>query len=107
MKRIITAACAVSLLLATTACTSTPKVAVQQTDDFKLSCEGLNAEFKKLDTVMEEADHNKGVNTANVAAVLFFWPAAVGNYMSAADAEKLVEKRRSHLMEIYKSKGCV
>ena len=40
---------------------------------------------------MEEASDNKGVNTANVAAAVFFWPAAVGNYMNAADAEKLVE----------------
>jgi len=101
-----TTASAVALLLLTSACATTTKVATVQPDDTKMSCEQLKAEFAKLDTVMQEADHNKGVNTANVAAVLFFWPAAVGNYMDADKAEKLVEQRRSHLMEVYKSKSC-
>tara|TARA_B100000678_G_scaffold291327_1_gene307652 strand:- start:2403 stop:2645 length:243 start_codon:yes stop_codon:yes gene_type:complete len=77
-----------------------------QPGDRKLSCEELEVEFAELDAVMEEADDNKGVNTANVAAVVLFWPAAVGNYMDADKAQDLVEKRRSHLMEIYDEKGC-
>lgn len=96
-------AAAASLL---SACVTTQKVAVNQLDDEKMSCEQIKGEYAKLDQVMDEADHNKGVNTANVAAVLFFWPAAVGNYMDADKAEKLVEKRRTHLDEIYKAKGC-
>ena len=55
---------------------------------------------------MNEADDNKGVNTANVAAVVFFWPAAVGNYMDADKAQDLVDKRRDHLMDIHTDKGC-
>ena len=55
---------------------------------------------------MADASGDKGVNTANVAAVVFFWPAAVGNYMNASQAEELVEKRRTHLMSIYSGKGC-
>lgn len=88
------------------ACTTTEKVSVSQPTDTKLSCEELEAEFAKLDEVMEDAQGDRGVNTANVAAAVFFWPAAVGNYMSAKDAEELVEKRRARLTEIYEDKGC-
>ncbi len=105
MKRILLCGAAFAMLAAT-ACTSTEKVAVEQPTDFKLTCTEIEGEFAKLDAVMDDASDDKGVNTANVAAVVFFWPAAVGNYMNAADAEKLVEKRRTHLMGLYKDKGC-
>ena len=104
-KSILWGAWGCTLLIAA-GCTSTEKVAVQQPGDTKLTCEQLTEEFAGLDGIMEEASDNKGVNTANVAAAVFFWPAAVGNYMNAADAEKLVEKRRTHLMTIYEEKGC-
>jgi len=93
-------------LLSTTACVTTTKVAVEQPGDERMSCAEIAAEFKRLDAVVLEGDDNKGVNTANVAAVLLFWPAAVGNYMDADKAQKLVEQRRAHLMTIYRGKGC-
>ncbi|HEX5776847.1 MAG TPA: hypothetical protein VFX95_09230 [Caulobacteraceae bacterium] len=99
---------AVAMLGASLAgCATTTKVATQQPGDLSMSCEQIKTEFTKLDAVMQEADGNKGVNAANVAAVLFFWPAAVGNYMDADKAEKLVEQRRTHLTSIYNQKGCV
>ncbi|MFN3315084.1 MAG: hypothetical protein ACK46Q_16730, partial [Hyphomonas sp.] len=100
------AAFAAAATIVVSACTSTEKVAVQQPQDMRMTCAELEAEFVKLDGVMDEASSNKGVNTANVAAVVFFWPAAVGNYMNASDAEKLVERRRDHLMGIYMNKSC-
>ncbi|MGB3625299.1 MAG: hypothetical protein WA989_05720 [Henriciella sp.] len=102
-KTVLIAALAAAIA---TACTTTEKVAVQQPTDRKMSCTELEGEFAKLDQVMDDAQGDKGVNTANVAAVVFFWPAAVGNYLNADQAEELVEKRRSHLMEIYSEKGC-
>lgn len=87
-------------------CTSTEKVSVVQPGDRDMTCEQLESEFAQLDQVMREAEGNKGVNTANVAAAVFFWPAAVGNYMDADKAEKLVEDRRQHLMSIHQDKGC-
>jgi hypothetical protein len=88
------------------ACTTSKKVATSQPGDQSMSCQQIKNEFVKLDVVMEGATGNKGVNTANVAAVLLFWPAAVGNYMDADKAEKLVQKRRDYLMTIYNEKGC-
>jgi len=92
--------------LSTTACVTTTKVAIQQPGDEAMTCDTLKGEFAKLDAVTKEGDENKGVNTANVAAVLFFWPAAVGNYMDADKAQNLVEQRRTHLMSIYRNKNC-
>jgi hypothetical protein len=99
-------AVSVAILATVAGCATSTKVAIQQPGDQAMSCEALRGEFTKLDTVAAEADSNKGVNTANVAAVLFFWPAAVGNYMDADKAQKLVEQRRAHLMTIYNSKSC-
>jgi len=106
MRRLGGMTLAAILALSTSACVTTTKVAIEQPGDERMSCADINAEFKKLDSVVAEGDENKGVNTANVAAVLFFWPAAVGNYMDADKAQKLVEQRRAHLMGIYRSKGC-
>ncbi|WP_417495203.1 hypothetical protein [Maricaulis sp.] len=88
------------------ACTSTPKVNVRQPGDRNLSCAEIQSEFDSLDNVQNEAEDNQGVNTANVAAVLFFWPAAVGNYMDADRAMDLVEERRAVLMDLYEAKSC-
>lgn len=104
MKHAFIAAAATALLVA--GCTSTPKVAVSQPGDRNMSCSELEAEFAQLQSVQDEAENNQGVNTANVTAVLFFWPAAVGNYMEADRAMDLVEERRAHLMAIYDEKGC-
>jgi len=106
MKSVLTATAVAFACASIASCTSTTKVSSVQPGDRKLSCEELEVEFAELDAVMEEADDNKGVNTANVAAVVLFWPAAVGNYMDADKAQDLVEKRRSHLMEIYEEKSC-
>lgn len=106
MKKVITLGFGAAALLGATACTSTEKVAVKQPGDEKMSCAELSTEFAKLDQIMEDAQGDKGVNTANVAAVVLFWPAAVGNYMNADEAEKLVQKRREHLMTIYNDKSC-
>ena len=89
-----------------TACTSTPKVDVRQPGDQNMSCAQLQEEMHALDDIQEEAENNQGVNTANVAAVVLFWPAAVGNYMDADRAMDLAEERHEHLMDIYSSKSC-
>lgn len=103
MKYILFAAASAGLLAA---CTSTQKVAVTEPSDYDMTCEQLSREFAELDQVMQEADKNKGVNGANVAAAVFFWPAAVGNYMDADKAQDLAEQRREHLNELYVEKGC-
>ncbi len=88
------------------ACSSTEKVSVKQPGDTKLTCDQIQQNFDDMDVIMEEARKNKGASGTNIAAAVFFWPAAVGNYMDAKDSEELVEERRQHLAEIYEDKGC-
>lgn len=103
-KTIITAAIAAAAL--TSACTTTEKVSVMQPGDRAMTCTQLKEEFAKLDAIKRDADSDKGVNGANVAAVILFWPAAAGNYLNARDAQQLVEQRRTHLMSFYNAKQC-
>lgn len=88
------------------ACTTTEKVNVMMPGDQAMTCTQLRAEFVNLDAVKADAESDKGINTANVAAVIFFWPAAAGNYLNARDAENLVNQRRTHLMTFYNEKRC-
>lgn len=103
LKTLLAGALGVSIIAA---CTTSEKVSVMQPGDQQLTCEQLETEFAQLEQVKRDAEADQGVNTANVAAVLLFWPAAVGNYMNADQAQKLVEDRRQHLMGIYNDKGC-
>lgn len=106
MKKFTAVAAAMVAGVAASACTTTEKVNVMQPGDRALTCTQLREEFGKLDVIKRDADSDKGVNTANVAAVLLFWPAAAGNYLNARDAQQLVEQRRMHLMTFYNQKNC-
>lgn len=106
MKKILSLAVAGLLVLSQSACVSTPKVAVVQMGDDNLTCDQLKAEYQKLDAIDKEADENKSVNGRNVAAAVFFWPAVVSTVMSADDAQKRVEQRRTRLVELAKAKNC-
>ena len=97
---------AVAAALSTAACTTTEKVSVMMPGDRAMTCTQLKEEFAKLDVIKRDADSDKGVNGANVAAVLLFWPAAAGNYLNARDAQQLAEQRRTHLMTFYNEKPC-
>jgi len=104
MKNITLSILAGSLLLA--GCSHTQKVATTKPTDSKMTCEEINTEFAQLDNVMSEAKKNKGASGANIAAAVFFWPAAVGNYMDAKDAEELVKERQNNLTALSQKKGC-
>jgi len=97
---------AVAAALGASACTTTEKVNVMMPGDRAMTCAQLKEEFAKLDVIKRDADGDKGVNGANVAAVLLFWPAAAGNYLNARDAQQLAEQRRTHLMTFYNEKQC-
>lgn len=103
MKKIALALCVVTAL---GACTTTERVSVQQPGDRMMTCSSMRAEFAKLDGIVRDGQSDQGVNAANVGAVLFFWPAAVGNYFSARDAMEIAGQRRAHLMTIYNEKNC-
>jgi hypothetical protein len=103
MKKIAMALCAVTAL---GACTTTTKVSPTQPGDRLMTCSQLREEFSKLDTIKADAQNDQGVNVANAAAIVLFWPAVAGNYLSARDAMQLLEQRRTHLMGFYTEKNC-
>lgn len=105
MKKVMTTAMLAGCVLLS-ACSTTEKVSVNQLGDEKLSCEQIVAQDKKADEVIAQGDHNKGASGANVAAVLFFPLAAVGNYMDADKAQQLAERRKTVLAELYKTNHC-
>ncbi|MCF6219497.1 MAG: hypothetical protein L3J65_00140 [Robiginitomaculum sp.] len=104
MKKFTIALLAGTVLLA--GCSHTTKVATTKPTDSQLSCAEINTEFAELDTVLREAKKNKGASGANIAAAVFFWPAAVGNYVDAKDAEGLVKERQNNLTALAQKKGC-
>jgi hypothetical protein len=106
IRNLTCVALASAIALGMSACTTTQKVSVMQPGDTALNCSGLRAEFAKLDAIQADADSDKGVNGANVAAVLLFWPAAAGNYLNARDAQQLVTQRRTYLMGLHNEKQC-
>ncbi len=92
--------------LALGGCATNQKVSTNQLGDGALTCDQIATQDRELDALLEKAQHNKGVSGANVAAVLLFWPAAVGNYIDADKAEQLVVKRKVVLADLYKTKRC-
>ena len=93
-----------SAILAFAACTSTPQVAVIEPSDTHLSCQEIYRESASLQTIMDEAHHNKGFNLAN----FFAWPGPIysHNFIEADNAEEWVQRRRVALTDLYIQKGC-
>ena len=106
LMRYIKMVVAASVALGLTACATNQKLATNNISDSQLSCAEIARQDKEADEILEKAQNNKGVSTANVAAVLLFWPAAVGNYMDADKAEQLVTKRKTVLAGLYEAKKC-
>lgn len=103
MKKTALALCALTLL---GACTSTQKINVMEPGDRLMTCTQLRAQFASLDQIKRDGQSDQGVNVANAAALVLFWPAIAGNYLSARDAMQLAEQRRTHLMTYYNDKNC-
>jgi len=92
--------------LALSACTTSEVVTIQQPGDRNMTCAQLAEEFRDIENVVDDAQGDKGVNSANVAAVLLFWPAAVGNYVGAERALEAAEDRQAWLYDLYEEKSC-
>lgn len=105
MKK-ITAVALSAAMLAAGACTTTEKVSVTQPGDRMLTCTQLRDQFAQLDSISKDAQRDQGVNVANAAALVLFWPAIAGNYLSARDGMQLANDRKTHLMQYYTEKNC-
>lgn len=103
MKKTVLALGAVAMLAG---CTTTEKVSVVQPGDRMLTCTQLRDQFAQLDAIRRDGQRDQGVNVANAAAIVLFWPAIAGNYLSARDGMQLADDRKTHLMQYYNEKNC-
>lgn len=104
MKKIF--ALALASVVGLSACVSPEVVTRTQVGDTNLSCEQISTELQQLQDIREEAHKGKSVSGANVAAVLLFWPAAVGNYANASKAIEAANKRNDVLVDLAAKKRC-
>jgi hypothetical protein len=99
------ATCLISILFITLAgCSLSPKTHVVQLNDEQLTREEIRQELNKLDISQQKIESNKGLTGTNVMAALFFLPGLGVTYFDAYEATRLVEARRSHLINLYNKK---
>lgn len=93
-------------LLAMSGCATSEKIQPVQLGDHDLSCQQIQVEMTKLDESQVKVEGNKGVNGTNVAAAVAWLPGLAYTYYDASKATDAISARRSHLTEIFESKGC-
>lgn len=88
------------------ACVNPEKVTENKVTDVNMTCQEIANESAQINKLKEEAKKGTGMSGANVAAVLVFWPAAVGNYVNGKDALEAAQKREVTLAKLAQSKNC-
>jgi hypothetical protein len=106
MKNLKIVSGVVALGFLASACATPTVVQTRQANDENLNCQELAAAIEETDRFEEAARDDRGVNTTNVAAALFFWPALVGTYMNTEDAIEAAEERREYLYSLRQQRGC-
>lgn len=87
-------------------CVNPEVVTANNVEDGSLSCADIKAQMAELDAIRAEAKKGKTASGENIAAVLLFWPAAIGNYANANQALEAANNRHEVLVELSKAKRC-
>lgn len=87
-------------------CVNPEVVTANNLDDGSLTCEGIQEQMVQLDEIRKEAAKGKRASGENVAAVLLFWPTAIGNYANANEALKAADERHEVLVKLARTKRC-
>ena len=74
--------------------------------DSNLTCEELEYEISRTQTLKQEAQSNRGMSGQNVAWALFFWPGIFVNESANADAIRAADDRLFHLYRFYDANNC-
>lgn len=102
--KLATALCVASLTLS--ACVAPDVVQRTSVTDDSLTCAQIKMQIDELDAIREEANKGRKASGKQVAAVLIFWPAAIGNYANAKEALEAADKRQEVLVGLAKKKRC-
>lgn len=103
MKKIL---CTTIAALTLSACVNPERVSENKVSDTTLDCQGIANELAQISNLKREAKKGTGLSGANVAAVLVFWPAAIGNYANGNEALKAAEKRENVLINLAQQRKC-
>ncbi|MBR9844198.1 MAG: hypothetical protein GYB25_13640 [Rhodobacteraceae bacterium] len=87
-------------------CVSPEVVPTRDISDDNMTCDEIRTQRAQLDEIRAEARKGKTASGQNVAAVLLFWPAVIGNYANANEAIEAANKRQQVLVELAKKKRC-
>ncbi len=104
MKLTVTTAALMGIMLA--GCATPHVVERNKLTDTQLSCTQIQDEIAEADRYRQEAESEKGVTGKNVAAAVFFWPAAVATHMNSDKAIDAAEDRKDNLIVLYRDRGC-
>ena len=106
MKKSALVAVVSGAALFASACATPTVVDAEQPGDANLSCAQIESQIAEAREFEEEAREDRGVNSTNVAAAVFFWPGLVGTYLNTEEAIEAAQDRREHLGQLYEAKGC-
>lgn len=87
------------------ACTTSPKVQVNQSRDKSLSCAGLEDELGALDATEAQIRANDSAGKKAVGAILWL-PGYVYSKNDQARAMRLLGERRARLLALKAQRGC-
>lgn len=88
------------------ACVNPEKVSENKITDANITCQEIANESAQIEALKKAAKKGTGASGANVAAVLVFWPAAVGNYVNGKEALEAAQKREATLARLAQAKNC-
>ena len=74
--------------------------------DERMTCSELVAAIDEAREYEEDAREDRGLNTTNIAAAVFFLPGLVGTYLNTEEAIEAAEDRQEYLTELYEDKSC-
>lgn len=88
------------------ACVSPEVVQTNNLGDADMSCAQIATEVAQLEEIRTEAKKGTSASGKNIAAGLLFWPALIGNYANAQEAQEAADKRQNVLVDLSNRKGC-
>ena len=96
----------IAAALSLAACVSPEVVSERKVNDASMSCQQIGVEMGQIDEIRKEARKGKTASGTNIAAVLLFWPAAIGNYANATEALEAAAEREAVLVDLSNRRGC-
>ena len=87
-------------------CAATPTFQAANPMDKHLDCSQLAVEMDSANAMIKSARAEKSATSGNIAASLFFWPAAAGTTSQANANMNAAYARRDHLTALMLDKGC-